>query len=124
MRHWFATWALDAGLSIFELSRYLGSSVEMIDRVYGHLAKGAEGSARTSSTPTRSVWARNGPRRTRLRAGETENPRASRGFMEAGDGARTHDPQLGKRKTTGLAIPERFYLLRANAVLMRPGGDF
>jgi len=43
----FATWALDAGLSIFELGTpYMGTSVEMIDRTYGHLAKGAEDSAR------------------------------------------------------------------------------
>jgi len=46
MRHSFATWALDAGLSIFDLSRYMGTSVEMIDRTYGHLAQGAEASAR------------------------------------------------------------------------------
>jgi len=45
MRHSFATWALDAGLSIFDLSRYMGTSVEMIDRTYGHLAQGAEQSA-------------------------------------------------------------------------------
>ena len=43
----FATWALDAGLPIFELGTpYMGTSVEMIDRTYGHLAKGAEDSAR------------------------------------------------------------------------------
>ena len=47
MRHSFATWALDAGLSIFDLSRYMGTSVETIDRTYGHLAQGAEESART-----------------------------------------------------------------------------
>lgn len=46
LRHSFATWALDAGLSIFELARYMGTSVEMIDRTYGHLAQGAEESAR------------------------------------------------------------------------------
>ena len=46
MPHSFATWALDAGLSIFDLSRYMGTSVEMIDRTYGHLAQGAEESAR------------------------------------------------------------------------------
>ena len=34
------------GLSIFDLSRYMGTSVEMIDRTYGHLAQGAEQSAR------------------------------------------------------------------------------
>jgi len=45
MRHSFATWALDAGLSIFA-SRYRGTSVEMIDRTYGHLAQGAEDAAR------------------------------------------------------------------------------
>ena len=45
MRHSFATWALDAGLSIFDLSRFMGTSVEMIDRTYGHLAQGAEQSA-------------------------------------------------------------------------------
>jgi hypothetical protein len=33
------------GLSIFDLSRYMGTSVEMIDR-NGHLAQGAEESAR------------------------------------------------------------------------------
>ena len=46
LRHSFATWALDAGLSIFELARYMGTSSQMIDRVYGHLAHGAEDSAR------------------------------------------------------------------------------
>jgi hypothetical protein len=38
--------ALDAGLSIFDLSRYMGTSVEMIDRTYGHFAQGAEETAR------------------------------------------------------------------------------
>ena len=46
IRRSFATWALDAGLSIFELARYMGTSVEMIDRTYGHAAAGAEASAR------------------------------------------------------------------------------
>ena len=59
MRHSFATWALDAGLSIFDLSRYMGTSVEMIDRTYGHLAQGAEQSA---TRPTLVVLAKIGPR--------------------------------------------------------------
>jgi integrase len=46
LRHSFATWALAAGLSIFELARYMGTSVEMIDRTYGHLARGSEDLAR------------------------------------------------------------------------------
>jgi integrase len=40
LRHTFATWALDAGFDLFELARLMGTSVTMIDRTYGHLAKG------------------------------------------------------------------------------------
>ncbi|MDP2712566.1 MAG: tyrosine-type recombinase/integrase [Solirubrobacteraceae bacterium] len=42
MRHTFATWSLAAGMSIFTLSRRMGTSVQMIDRTYGHLAQDAE----------------------------------------------------------------------------------
>src|SRR5215813_4783242 len=38
LRHAFATFALRAGISTFELSRYMGASLTMIDRHYGHLA--------------------------------------------------------------------------------------
>ena len=34
-----ATFALRAGISIFDLSRYMGASLAMIDRHYGHLAR-------------------------------------------------------------------------------------
>lgn len=37
LRHSFATMALAAGIGIFELARYMGTSVEMIDVTYGHL---------------------------------------------------------------------------------------
>ena len=39
LRHTFSTFALRAGLSTFELSRYMGASLTMIDRHYGHLAR-------------------------------------------------------------------------------------
>jgi integrase len=39
LRHTFATFALRAGISTFDLSRYLGASLTMIDRHYGHLAR-------------------------------------------------------------------------------------
>jgi hypothetical protein len=42
MRHTFATWSLAAGMSIFTLSRRMGTSVQMIDATCGHLAQGAE----------------------------------------------------------------------------------
>jgi integrase len=39
LRHTFATSALRAGISTFALSRYMGASLTMIDRHYGHLAR-------------------------------------------------------------------------------------
>jgi integrase len=39
LRHTFATFALRAGISTFELSRYMGATLTMIDRHYGHLAR-------------------------------------------------------------------------------------
>jgi integrase len=39
LRHTFATFALRAGISTFDLSRFMGSSLTMIDRHYGHLAR-------------------------------------------------------------------------------------
>jgi integrase len=46
LRHTFATEALAAGVSVFELARVMGTSVEMIDRTYGHLAADSEASIR------------------------------------------------------------------------------
>jgi integrase len=46
LRHTFATNAIGAGIGLFELARYMGTSVEMLDRVYGHLVVGAEQAAR------------------------------------------------------------------------------
>jgi integrase len=39
LRHTFASEALAAGISIFELSRLMGASVKEIDRTYGHLVR-------------------------------------------------------------------------------------
>jgi integrase len=46
LRHTFATEALAAGVSIFELARLMGASVKVIDRTYGHLAHDSEGHLR------------------------------------------------------------------------------
>jgi integrase len=46
LRHTFATEALAAGVSIFELSRMMGASVKTIDKHYGHLAHDSEASVR------------------------------------------------------------------------------
>jgi len=42
LRHTFATEALAAGISTFELARVMGTSLEMIDQHYGHLAHDSE----------------------------------------------------------------------------------
>jgi integrase len=39
LRHTFAAFALRAGISTIELSRYMGASLTMIDRHYSHLAR-------------------------------------------------------------------------------------
>ena len=46
LRQTFATEALAAGISTWELARLMGTSVAMIDRTYGHLARDAEESIR------------------------------------------------------------------------------
>ena len=46
LRHTFASNALAAGVGTFELARYMGTSVEMIERTYGHLVAGADESFR------------------------------------------------------------------------------
>jgi integrase len=46
LRHTFATEALAAGISIFELARLMGTSVKVIDRTYGHLAVDSEDAIR------------------------------------------------------------------------------
>jgi integrase len=42
LRHTFASSALAAGAGTFELARYMGTSVEMIERTYRHLVVGAD----------------------------------------------------------------------------------
>ena len=37
MRHTHASFSIAAGVSLFSLSRRMGTSVEMLDRVFGHL---------------------------------------------------------------------------------------
>ena len=39
LRHTNATFALRAGVSVFAVSRFMGCSIAMIDRHYGHLAR-------------------------------------------------------------------------------------
>ena len=42
LRHTYATWALGAGIPTFTVARRMGTSVQMIEKTYGHLAHDAE----------------------------------------------------------------------------------
>lgn len=42
MRHTYAAWSLAAGVNAYTLARRMGTSVEMIDRTYGHLVRDAD----------------------------------------------------------------------------------
>jgi integrase len=42
LRHTYATWSLAAGVDIYTVARRMGTSLQMIDRTYGHLAAGAD----------------------------------------------------------------------------------
>ena len=42
LRHSFASWALAAGVPAYDVARYMGTSVRMLDLTYGHLVKGSE----------------------------------------------------------------------------------
>jgi integrase len=42
IRHTYATYSIAAGVSLFALARRMGTSLEMIDKTYGHLAPDAD----------------------------------------------------------------------------------
>jgi integrase len=46
LRHTFASNALAAGINLYELSRYMGASVRVLEMHYAHLVDGAEDAAR------------------------------------------------------------------------------
>jgi integrase len=65
LRHTFATFALRAGISTFDLSRYMGASLTMIDRHYGHLARDGREHAITLLDAHNSLKQAQRPRRGR-----------------------------------------------------------
>jgi integrase len=66
LRHTYATFALRAGISIFDLSRFMGASLAMIDKHYGHLARdGREHAVELLDRYARdtAAWTQSGRRR-------------------------------------------------------------
>jgi hypothetical protein len=52
LRHTYAPFSIAAGVSLVALARRMGTSLEMIDRTYGHLAPDADEYERGCSTPS------------------------------------------------------------------------
>ena len=48
LSHSFAAWSIAAGIGLFELARMMNTSVEQIDRTYGHLLPDSIDRARTA----------------------------------------------------------------------------
>jgi integrase len=46
LRHSYASWSLAAGVPAYDVARYMGTSVRMLDLTYGHLVRGSETVAR------------------------------------------------------------------------------
>ena len=42
LRHSYASWMLAAGVPAYDVARYMGTSVRMLDLTYGHLVRGSE----------------------------------------------------------------------------------
>jgi hypothetical protein len=47
MRHTFASWALRDGVSLFYLSKIMGTSITLLDSTYGHMVPDSEEHIRT-----------------------------------------------------------------------------
>jgi hypothetical protein len=104
MRHTFATWSLAAGMSIFTLSRRMGTSVRMIDATYGHLVRDADDQDRGLLDAYDAADSRRGHAVGTNRADghnrddlRTRKPRRSGAFCEADEGTRTLDLLHGKQ---------------------------
>jgi integrase len=78
LRHTYATFALRAGVSIFDLSRFMGASLAMIDRHYGHLARdGREHAVALLDAYARdsAAWTSGGRRNGRRKAARRQRSR-------------------------------------------------
>jgi integrase len=68
LRHAYATFVLRAGVSVFAVSRFMGSSIAMIDYHYGHLTRDSREHAVSLLDASRSKvrWTLGGRRQQRL----------------------------------------------------------
>ena len=78
LRHTYATFALRAGVPIFDLSRFMGASLAMIDKHYGHLARDGREHAVTlldAYARDTAAWTPNGRRPRQRKPALPRRPR-------------------------------------------------
>ena len=92
LRHTFATFALRAGISTFDLSPYMGTSLGMIDRHYGHLAR--DGRQAAGHVHRRRV--------RRPRGGRSVDAERAQGERHCGLSRRNREPLGGLEPPTPL----------------------
>jgi hypothetical protein len=102
LRHTYATFALRAGVPVFAVSRFIGSSIAMIDRHYGHLAGDSHVPRSRCSTRSRSSgrWTLGG---RRTEAAQTRSSTANRSLI--GDGLTGAWTLGGRRGSFSSALP-------------------
>jgi integrase len=103
MRHTYATFALRAGVPVFAVSRFMGSSIAMIDYHYGHLAHDSRQPPSLSSTRSRSNvrWTLGGHRH---RSPQTLSPAGLLSIVRCDRGAPW---TLGGRRHANASSPQR-----------------
>jgi hypothetical protein len=117
LRHTFATFALRAGISTFDLSRYMGASLTMIDRHYGHLARdGREHAIQlldALNMPESAPWTLRGRRASRTTSAPTTETAAKQGRNRSPltDSNRRPPPYHGTSQATGGNRSQRIRLV-------------
>jgi hypothetical protein len=117
LRHTYATFALRAGVSVFAVSRFMGSSIAMIDRHYGHLARNSREHA-VSLLDALAI-------ERAVDAGWTSQPNRAKLLSESDSGLRRRRPQgmVDARWTSGLATPTELVLASDEGIQLRTCGS-
>lgn len=102
LRHTYATFALRAGVPVFAVSRFMGSSIAMIDYHYGHLAHDSREHAVSllERSPSSAPWTLGGHRPG---SRQTLSPPGSPGVLRGDRGAPW---TLRRRRPTDTSSPQ------------------
>jgi integrase len=123
LRHTAISNWLAAGIGVFEVSRYAGTSLAMISSVYGHLTVGAMGSAAARMDSFADVCATTVPQEPKASFPSAAENGSTKGLASDGPGGiRTPDRKLRRLLLCPLSYgPAPRITRRCAAAAMRPG---